>query len=157
MGGHQAHLQVSERNQMCTTDFWIGKSDQSRRLHLLQLVQQCGQSEFDVMLSIYSPMAATPYNGGQNYRSERSYQPQRPSTQSCWRQRKKQSGCTGCRSIFRLQAKSTIYEQRSIATDSAIHLIRNLVYHAKTKHIEVRIHHIPELITEKKPKRLTLR
>ena len=35
-------------------------------------------------------------------------------------------------------------------SQSAIHLIRNLVYHAKTKHIEVRYHHIWELVTNKK-------
>ena len=35
-------------------------------------------------------------------------------------------------------------------SQSAIHLIRNPVYHAKTKHIEVRFHHIRELVTEKR-------
>ena len=35
-------------------------------------------------------------------------------------------------------------------SQSAIHLINNLVYHAKKKHIEVRYHHIRELVTEKK-------
>ena len=35
-------------------------------------------------------------------------------------------------------------------SQSAIHLIRNPVYHAKTKCIEVRYHHILELVIEKK-------
>ena len=35
-------------------------------------------------------------------------------------------------------------------SQSAIHLLDNPVYHAKTKHIEVRYHHIQELVTEKK-------
>ena len=35
-------------------------------------------------------------------------------------------------------------------SQSTIHLINNPVYHAKTKHIEVRYHHIRELVTEKK-------
>ena len=34
-------------------------------------------------------------------------------------------------------------------SQSALHLIRNLVYHAKTKHIEGRYHHIRELVTNK--------
>ena len=33
---------------------------------------------------------------------------------------------------------------------STIHLIRNLMYHAKMKHIEVQFHHIRELAIEKK-------
>ena len=41
---------------------------------------------------------------------------------------------------------STIY----CNSQSAIHLIQNPVYNAKTKHIEVRFHHIRELVTEKK-------
>ena len=36
-------------------------------------------------------------------------------------------------------------------SQSTIHLIQNSVYHAKTKHIEVRFHHIWELVTKKKP------
>ena len=35
-------------------------------------------------------------------------------------------------------------------SQSMIRLIRNHVYHAKTKHIEVRFHHIRELVIEKK-------
>ena len=35
-------------------------------------------------------------------------------------------------------------------SQSTIHLIRNPIYHAKTKHIEVWYHHIRELVTEKK-------
>ena len=35
-------------------------------------------------------------------------------------------------------------------SESAIHIITNLVYHPKTTHIEVRYHHIRELVTNKK-------
>ena len=35
-------------------------------------------------------------------------------------------------------------------SQSAIHLVKNPVYHAKTKHIEVRYHHIRELVIDKK-------
>ena len=35
-------------------------------------------------------------------------------------------------------------------SQSTIHLIRNSVYHVKMKHIEVRFHHIRELVIEKK-------
>ena len=35
-------------------------------------------------------------------------------------------------------------------SQSAIHLIQNPIYDAKTKHIEVLFHHIRELVTEKK-------
>ena len=35
-------------------------------------------------------------------------------------------------------------------SQSEIHLIWNPIYHAKTKNIEVRYHHIRELITDKK-------
>ena len=34
--------------------------------------------------------------------------------------------------------------------ERATHLIWNLFYHAKTKHIEARYHHIQELVTNKK-------
>ena len=35
-------------------------------------------------------------------------------------------------------------------SQSAIHLVRNPIIHSKTKHIEVRYHHIRELVTEKR-------
>ena len=34
------------------------------------------------------------------------------------------------------------------ASQSAIHLTQNLVYHARTKHIDVRFHRIRELVEE---------
>ena len=37
-------------------------------------------------------------------------------------------------------------------SQSAIHLMRNPIIHTKTKHIEIRYHHIQELVTEKRLK-----
>ena len=51
--------------------------------------------------------------------------------------------------VSRLLGERTTRPSSTCDSQSTIHLIRNPVYHAKTKHIEVRFHHIRELVTEK--------
>ena len=57
-----------------------------------------------------------------------------------------------CTTLSTTEAKYIIALADFCHSQSMIHLIRNPVYHAKTKHIEitVRCHHIWQLITDKK-------
>ena len=96
-------------------------------------------------------MAVAQYHGDRNCMSAQPYRPQRQSTLWHRKQQRKQSSCTNCQPIFSAPSQinhpaSTIY----CDSQSTIHLIRNLIYHVKKKHIEMWFHHIRELVTEKK-------
>ena len=109
-----------------------------------------------------SPMVAVRYHGGRNFKSARLCLPQKPSTEQ-HRKKKRYPRSpedrhrgkhrrlpdeATARSTFRNtdQPAPTIH----CDSQSVIHLIYNPIYHAKTKHIKVRYHHIRELMTEKK-------
>ena len=149
LGCYKEHILVPTRLQRPATDIRIRQSDRSRRLHKLQLRWQSRQSEVEIRLSLYlwwwrhimeveiTKLHDTLDNRGRLHSRIGS----------------NQGSHLAALTIDWFSAKGWIdHSAPTLYCDSqsAIHLIKNPVNHAKTKHIEVRHHHIWELVTNKK-------
>ena len=140
---------VPTRHRRSIDNIRIRQSDRSRRLHKLQLRWQSRQSEVEIRLSLYlwwwrhimeveiTKLHDTLDNRGRLHSRIGS----------------NQGSHLAALTIDWFSAKGWIdHSAPTLYCDSqsAIHLIKNPVNHAKTKHIEVRHHHIWELVTNKK-------
>ena len=127
-------------------DLRIKQLDHSRRLHRLRLLREYKQSEFDIRLCLHlwqrchimeveaSRVHNPLYHRGRLYSNFRC----------------SEGSHLASTTVSRLLGGET---NQPSSTENLLWLSEcNIVYHTKTKHIEVQFHHIRELITKNKLK-----